>query len=303
MLQQALAAGYSAPEIHYRLGIALSQLGRLDEAEKVLEQGVAAFPQAAEIHLLLGQTRIQQNKLAEAETNLRTAVRLSPEDANTHLSLATVCTRLGKSAEAAESRRRFAELKSLSNPGGKPQFQTVYLAVLRRIAITHFPRSADPRRPRRSPRAEELLLRALTLAPDRPGNLELLANVYRQLGECANARAVLLRHILIEPGNPQLQLDLANVSVELGDLPAAEAAYNHVLRDRPDSVAAYNGLARVYLQKLDFGRARVLVEEGLRWQPTAAGYLILAEIHSRSGEDEQAESARRQARDCLPTSD
>ncbi len=289
-LQQALAAGYSAPEIYHRLGIALSQLGRLDQAERILDEALARFPLAAELHLLLGQTRIQQNKIDQAVENLVKAVSLSPDRPNAYLSLATAYTRLGKTAEAAESRKRFTELKPLAVPV-QPEFQSTFLATLRQIAVNYFPQAARIHADRGDPKgAETLLLRAISLAPERPYSLALLAAIYQQTGQLANARAVLLRRLQIDSHDLQAWLDLAAVSSQLEDFPGAEEAYQQVLHDRPDSIEAYNGLASVYLRQQQFDRARSLAEEGIRWQPTAEGYRILAEILAQTGDQSGAVS-------------
>lgn len=296
VLENALEAGYSAPEIYHRLAIALSQLGRLDEAEKALEQAVTAFPLSGENHLLLGQTRIQQGKIESAEACLRRAATLIPNDPNPHLSLAAVYARLGKTEDAAESRKRFAQLKGSTAPSSE-EFQVTFLSALRRIAVTQFGEAGRIHAYQgNATRGEQLLLRALSLAPENQRNLRLLADLYSSTGHPADARVSLRRLVDLAPNNLQVVLELAAASTELGDFGLAESAYIRVLRERPDVVSAYNGLAELELRRGQLQQAQAYAEEGIRWQPTPRGYSLLAQVFDRNGDSPRAEAQRAKAR-------
>jgi tetratricopeptide (TPR) repeat protein len=301
ILQRALSAGGSSPEVYHRLAVALAQLGRLEEAEDVLKKGLAAFPQSPGNWRQLGQTQIQLERFSEAETSLRKAISLAPEDEVAYFSLATACARQGKNEEAAEYRRRFTELKAAIAASAKAEFQTTFLNALRRIAVTSFGQAATVCSEHEDhSEAEKLLLRAIALDPEHKANYRPLAELYRELGRMADAQVVQRRLVEIEPDNLGNYIDLATVSSELGDTQSAEAAFMTVLNARPDAAVAYAGLAKLYLQSGKLEQARWFAEEAVRWESSVEGHLLVATICRKMGESSGAESALEEARKLAP---
>ncbi len=87
-------------EGHNNLGIILSDLGRLCEAESCYRQAIIQNPGYADAHSNLGVTLGCLGRLSEAETSYREAIRLEPGYAEAHSNLGLVLNDLGRPGEA-----------------------------------------------------------------------------------------------------------------------------------------------------------------------------------------------------------
>ena len=98
-------------EAHYNLGIMLKELGRLDEAEASYTQAITLKPDYAEAHNNLGNTLKELGRLDEAETCYRKAITSKPNYTEAHNNLAGLLTKLNKLEEAEIFFKKAIELK------------------------------------------------------------------------------------------------------------------------------------------------------------------------------------------------
>jgi tetratricopeptide (TPR) repeat protein len=87
---QAVEASPDRSRMLYYYGVALAQLGRLDDAQGSLLQGRALSPRDARFPVELGGIAFKKNNYPEAARWLRIGLRLSPADAYANNFLATV---------------------------------------------------------------------------------------------------------------------------------------------------------------------------------------------------------------------
>ena len=121
-LEDSVVAVEMRPERSYRLGLSLSEAGRLKEAEDALDQAIEGRPSNAEFRLGRAGLLYQKGQVAEAEQMYREIAKNNPELAVAQSSLATFLTLLNRDAEAetnfaaavklkpedAQTRRKFA---------------------------------------------------------------------------------------------------------------------------------------------------------------------------------------------------
>jgi protein O-GlcNAc transferase len=296
ILQQTLAMGNRTAEVYHHLGVALSQLGKLAEAGKVLQTGLDRFPQAAEMWLLLGQVQLQWEQFAEAEVTLKRALELAPRSADIHFALAAAYTGLGDDRTAQLHQQQFQQAKAAGGTQSEDDFDASYLRSLRAIAWRYFGEVAAIYQQHGSlASAEQLLLDAISLYPDRPAHYLELADLYAATGRLVDSQQVRRHFADRHPKHLGNQLRLATLSCELGDLATAEASYRVVLAARPDAASAYAGLAEVYRKARDLQQARRWAEESVRWEPSVAGYQRLAEICHQLGDRRSARAAQQEA--------
>ncbi len=126
LVQQRLEAGKHAEAIElleklrryqpndvavlYNLGVALSDVGKLDKAEQVLGRAVAVTPDHVNARVALGVALARQERHAEALTVLRQAVAYGPTNPWAHRNLGGCLLALGHVHEAEAALRRAVEL-------------------------------------------------------------------------------------------------------------------------------------------------------------------------------------------------
>lgn len=296
ILEKALAAGYSSPELYHQFGEALTRIGQLDRAEEVLQQGAEAYPASAPLWRLLGQTKMQLGKLAEAEASFERALDLGERSPDLYFALAGVSARLDKSEAAAEYRAKFTAAKSAAADAGPDSFDSRYAAAVRQTLMRSLQGAAAVyARQNDLPRAEQLSLRALALDPDDTVALRELSQIYRSQGRLADMLEAQQRLVEIDPESAYDHINLASVAAELGDYSKAEKALKEAIRLRPDLALPYLSLARLRLNQGDFSQARLFAEGAVRREPSPDGYAMLAAACEALGDTRAAESARKAA--------
>jgi len=101
LLQLLLSDQPNDVSINYNLGMALSDLGRLEEAEERLRRACALAPDFANAKVALGVALQRQRRVDEAIETLRGAVRLDPENPWAHRNLGS-CLATANQLEDAE---------------------------------------------------------------------------------------------------------------------------------------------------------------------------------------------------------
>jgi tetratricopeptide (TPR) repeat protein len=100
----AKVAGEPTPIVQSKLGYALLQLGRIDEAIAALDASLPIHDNYVLLHLYLGEAYLRKADLEGARRHLEEAVGLNPFDPDLHGRLATVYERLNMPKLAARER-------------------------------------------------------------------------------------------------------------------------------------------------------------------------------------------------------
>jgi Flp pilus assembly protein TadD len=98
-------------EYRYKLGLALSELGRLGDARAALEQAVALEPQFARAWYNLGLAYHAAGQTENAIQSLLRAEAADPRAAQFPYARATILARLGRVAEARAAAGRALQLQ------------------------------------------------------------------------------------------------------------------------------------------------------------------------------------------------
>jgi predicted Zn-dependent protease len=278
------------------LGLALSNLGRGEEAEQVLAAALQRYPESAAHWLVLGQTQLKLGKASESETSLRKALELGLDSADLFFALGNACAQQGKQEEAAQAREQFARRKASAPLAADERFAVLSLAEAKRTAVAVMLEAAIVHAWQQdSLEAERLLLRAIAIEPTSAASCHKLAQIYREAGLAAEQRAVVERLVQLERLNLAHYLELARLSAELDEPEAAEAALKLAISVAPDNAAPYTTLARFYLQEQQLKKARWYAQESVRREPTAERYVLLASTCRLLGDQATAEAALAEA--------
>lgn len=115
LYREALEITSGDAQLHYKLAVALDELGELSGEMAALEKAVQINPDLAVAHNQLGFLASQKGDAAEAETHFREAIRAAPDFTEAWVNLAAVLGLQSRFAEAEEAVRRALALDA-KNP-------------------------------------------------------------------------------------------------------------------------------------------------------------------------------------------
>jgi tetratricopeptide (TPR) repeat protein len=298
---EAAESGSASPDVSHHLGVALTNLGRCEEAEGVIQKALAAYPQSPSHWVVLGQAQLKLGKAADAEASLQKAIDLGARTASVYFTLASAYARQGKDDEAAKCRKLYADLSAAQPLAAQERYQILSTAEARRTAVAILNEAATVHSWQGdSLEAERLLLRALALDPASAASCRALAALYREAGMHLEERVVWQRLVEIEPHNFDNYLNLARLCAQLGESQAAEATLKLAIAIWPEVAGGYTALAQFHLQAGRAKQARWFAQEAVRRQPTAEGYVLLASTCRLLGDDASAAAAFAEARKLEP---
>jgi protein O-mannosyl-transferase len=194
-----VAASHDRPEgwFESRIGRALADRGRLDEAEVHLEEAIRLSPGFGYAQDKLGLVLVAKGRMAEAFPHFAEAVRLEPNHVESRINLGFAFVQLGRFPEAASQLAEAVRLRP-----ELPEAQANLGAVL-----VHLGRPAE---------AEVHLAEALRLAPDRPGGRMDLAYALAQQRKFDQAAELYAEQVRRHPDDPNARHNLAAVLDQLG---------------------------------------------------------------------------------------
>ena len=109
-LELLLSAEKDNPSILYNLGMALSDIGKIEKAITYLERALSLEPDLNNARIALGVAHSRIDNIQEAHQYLGEAVRLDPENPWAQRNLGGILLKLGKSSEAIPHLEKAVEL-------------------------------------------------------------------------------------------------------------------------------------------------------------------------------------------------
>jgi tetratricopeptide (TPR) repeat protein len=235
--RRGLEKNAEAPHLHGRLGEALCDLGRLEEAVPELERETRISPAYAEGHFLLGQAYSQLQEQQKAKSCYETAIKLQPTDRRYHYELARACAKLGLDEEARRHTDDFLKLdqadwRYMTSRRG-PAYELLY--AQQTAADTCGDAAAVNRGQRNFAKAEELLARAAALDPKKADYRTRLAFLFLETGREAKAAEVCKQLIELEPNSAMHHFNLGVVYARMRQFDAARGMARRALELEPDN--------------------------------------------------------------------
>jgi tetratricopeptide (TPR) repeat protein len=102
LLQKAEKLNPEDEDVHYNLGIALTRLGRNDEAIKEYLEALRIFPDYAEVENNYGNLLVRLGRPAEAVEHFEKAVKITPDYASAWNNYGSALQRVGRTNQAQE---------------------------------------------------------------------------------------------------------------------------------------------------------------------------------------------------------
>jgi len=287
------------PEVHNRLGNALSDQGKLDGAIAEFRTALRLDPDFANFHNNLGGALGKQGKLDEAIAEYRTALRLKPGFAEAHYGLGTALGLEGKLDEAIAEYRTALRLK----PGYAEAHNNFGIALGDQgkldEAVAEF-RESLRLKPDNAPARSNLggalhrqgkldaaiaeFRESLRLKPDFAAAHSNLGGALKDQGKCDEAIAEVREALRLKPDYADAHNSLGGALRAQGKLNEAIAEYHETLRLNPDYAAAHCNLGLALQQQGQFREALEELRSGHAlgskrpgWPYTSDQWLLQAE--------------------------
>ena len=180
-IQKAIETNPGDADGHSNLGLALQNLGRLEESAASYRKDIR--PGFAEAHNNLGNTLTQLGRLEEAVIHFQKAIQINPNNANEHNNLGNTLKDLGEFDEALASYRKAIQMR--------PEFAEAHSNLGNLCSDLQ-----------RLDEAVDHIQKAITLRPDFADAHNNLGNVLKDLGQFSKAKAAYDRGFHINHGGP-----------------------------------------------------------------------------------------------------
>lgn len=193
-------------ELHYFLGLAYLQTGKIDAARSAFAVTFGVPEQDAGAHLLTAQMLIRMNLDEAAATELKRAIEKNPRLPQPRQLLGQIALFRGRLDESAEWTRGELEV----NPGN---------------AMAWYQLGDVQVRQGQWPQAIASLQRSLWINPFYSGPYILLGRAYMRTGQTGTAEGMLRRAIQYDPNNRTAHYMLAQLLQQLGRHEEAKAEF------------------------------------------------------------------------------
>ena len=194
------------------LGVALKQLGRLDEALEPMRRAAQLLPDDAGAQHNLAVAFLHLQRPAEAEATLRRVLMLQADHAEAQFQLGHLLRAQGRYGEAEAAFRRTAELR--------PDYADAHINLGN--ALQEQGRMSE---------AEASYRRALEIAPERPETHGNLGNALRDQGRLEEAGASFRRALALQPQAVEHALHAGLLLPPIPASPQAIDAWRHRFED------------------------------------------------------------------------
>jgi tetratricopeptide (TPR) repeat protein/peroxiredoxin len=233
---------------NFTYGVALFQLGYLEQAAASFKQAIVAKPQDPEAYYNLGTLYLRRNAFPDARRFLEQTVQLRPNYPEAWNNLGMLAAQEGHPDEAI---RNFQQ-SLLLRPG--------YAIALVNLGNLY-------RRQGTFDEAEKLLSRALEIEPENPEANYGLGMLYARQNQLQRASDYLVQAVKSRPDYPEALNNLGILFVRELRYSDAEQRFQICIRVAPDFDQAYLNLARLYVILKDNEKARQALQALLRLQP------------------------------------
>ncbi|MCH8966498.1 MAG: tetratricopeptide repeat protein, partial [Planctomycetes bacterium] len=247
-----------APAYH-RLGYALLDSGRIQEAARALGRAKELKPDAPEAYVGLAAARLRERDYAGAEELLQKAFGLGTKDRTAHYLLGQTFRATGRLAAAKKELDRGSNAKRQYMQDPWTTALTKHAkGVANQVRLAwHFLQTKRP------DEAIKTLETTLKWHPDHVESLNNLANIYRERGRLRKARALLLRAEKVGDNAVATSINLAACLLELEDLDEALRYANRSVKLGPKVVDAHVTRALILRRLQRHGEAAAAFETAL----------------------------------------
>jgi tetratricopeptide (TPR) repeat protein len=269
------------PVARLRLGAALLDLGRIDEAETELRRVLDAEPNNPQALLLLGRTEVAQGKFQESLVQLDLAAKSPSTRKGALTALAAVHRRLGDATAAAKELQLADDLPN-DPPMPDPFLEEV--GELQRGKKALLRRAEDALKAGRVPEAVQWFQDLIRDYPDTDWAYLRLGRALLQEGDNAGAEKALRAALDRSPDMADVHFYLGVVLYQRGDYRKAAAFFRRAAELKPDHTLAQFNLGECLLKEGDRDGAQKAFRAAVESKPAFSdAHAELAALLARDG--------------------
>jgi tetratricopeptide (TPR) repeat protein len=263
-LERAVKRGGEVPTPRLRLGEALLEQGRLDDAEAHFRHVLERDPKNARALLGLGQAAHFRRDLKAALHNLTLCAQYAPGVRATHALLAEVYHRLGDEKSAETERQQVARLPE---ERGWPD---AYVMEVQQCAVGVLPeidKASYLFQQARGPEAIKTIQQTIARHPDSLLAYLALGRFCNQLGDAAGAERAFREAVRRRPDAFEAQFELGFALQTQNRPELAAACYQRTVALKPDYAPAHYQLGHCLLRQGDRLGALEAFRAAVRYRP------------------------------------
>ncbi|MBI3181970.1 MAG: tetratricopeptide repeat protein [Myxococcales bacterium] len=304
-LRQAAELAPAEPEAHHRLGVALLECERYEEALPPLERARELAPDRPAYALPLAKAYYRNGNRQRAVEAIRAVVSSEPSPAEVKVARALMDAIADPFATLPRAARPKLELGMawLFDRDIPQQAAISFEELLREypdLSVVHALLGLCYQRLDDAGRAVDELRRAIELAPDDGKNHLYLGELYLGRQRPEQAREHLERALALNPVLGEAHHRLGELALERGELDQAQPHFRALTFLEPDSHAPRTKLAVVLKLKGDFAGAERELHRVLERDPSSTEAklglgLLHAEKNGRARTKEERAATRREA--------
>ena len=287
-IEQAISLDPSYAPAWMALGAVQFRAGTRTQAAAAFQKAVDLAPQSVEARLSQANYQWASGDTAAAEATLKTALKMDAANSDAHRTLALLYLSTRRVAEAE------AHFQALSSePGGQLALADYYTGAGQRekaMAVLH---AVEAGSDKGEARAATLRIAAIQYSEgNKPQAYKIVDGIIKDSPKHEEARVVKARMLLMDQkpdeaakeaqeavklaaGSVNAQYTLGMTAVARNDRPAAENAFQQVLKLNPRAAAARLQLARLQLAKGEAADALQSAEEVSRQRPDDVDAAVL----------------------------
>ncbi len=305
-LERAVQLSPNEPELHHRLGLALLESERYEQALPPLERAYALAPERTAYALPLAKAYHRTGASAKAVEALRAVVSGEPTEAEVKVARALMDQIADPFARLpAAARPKLEEGLSWLFDRDVPQQAIVAFEEILRdwpdLAVVHALLGLAWQRIDDAARALDEIKRAIELQPEDGKNHFYLGELYLSRQRPKQAREHFERAVALNPLLTEAYARLGDLALERGELDVARSHFRTLTHLEPHSAQARGRLATALMLSGDFPGAARELERVLEREPENVEFqlrlgLLHAERHhaARSAQERSAAKAAAQ---------
>lgn len=277
--RKAVSLQPTQAEFHYRLGLALLESERYDEALPALSTAVSLEPNQKGWALPLAKAQYRTGQQGKAVESIRAVVTGTPtasELSSARALMDMISDPFSRLPQAA--RPTFEQGLNALYQRDQPQDAIVFFELLAKehpdLSVLHTMLGLSHQRLGDSGRALDELKRAVELAPDDGKNYLYLASVYLSHQRADTARTHLLQALERHPLLDDAYQQLGDLELERRDLAAAEKAFRGWVTINPASLPARGKAALVYQLQGNWPQAEAQLQAALAMAPDNMEFVL-----------------------------